>query len=214
MRKVRGCDAGGGFLHALAMNTETLPDDPFALFHRWMEEAEAAEPHDANAMALATTGTSGPSARMVLLKDVSKGGFVFYTNAESRKGEELQAGSAAALLFYWKSLRRQIRIEGPVARVSDEEADAYFASRPRGSQIGAWASLQSRELPARAELDRRTAMFEERFAGGDVPRPEHWYGWRVTPRHFEFWIDRRDRLHERYIYAPAGGGWTKAMLYP
>lgn len=196
------------------MNLDDLPDDPFALFSSWMEEAEAGEPHDANAMALATTGPGGPSVRMVLLKDVSKGGFVFYTNAESRKGEDLVSGSEAALLFYWKSLRRQIRVEGPVTRVSDGEADIYFASRPRGSQIGAWASLQSRPLPDREDLDRRTRTFEEKFAGGDVPRPPHWYGWRVTPRHFEFWIDRRDRLHERYTYAPTGEGWAKGMLYP
>ena len=136
------------------MTSDSLPTDPFRLFDEWMREAEDGEPHDANAMALATTGPSGPSVRMVLLKDVSEGGFVFYTNAESRKGEELKAGSEAALLFYWKSLRRQVRIEGPVTRVSEAESDAYFDSRPRASQIGAWASLQSRPLTERQELEQ------------------------------------------------------------
>ncbi|MBZ6379718.1 pyridoxamine 5'-phosphate oxidase [Pacificimonas flava] len=196
------------------MTSDSLPTDPFRLFDEWMREAEDGEPHDPNAMALATTGPSGPSVRMVLLKDVSEGGFVFYTNAESRKGEELKAGSKAALLFYWKSLRRQIRIEGPVTRVSEAESDAYFDSRPRASQIGAWASLQSRPLTERQELERRVDLIEREYEDAAVPRPPHWFGWRVTPRHFEFWIDRRDRLHERYTFDAAEEGWRRGMLYP
>lgn len=198
--------------------TQAQPDDPFVLFSRWLAEAEAGEPHDANAMALATARADGsPSVRMVLLKDVSDGGFVFYTNAESRKGEELTANPQAALLFHWKSLRRQIRIEGRVHPVKGAEADRYFASRGRGSQIGAWASLQSRPLPSREELERRTADFDKDFGGNAVPRPPHWYGWRLVPDAFEFWVDRRDRLHERYTYRRKSGSdeaWTQGMLYP
>ncbi len=193
-----------------------LPHTPFALFDTWMTEAEAGEPHDANAMALATATTGGtPSVRMVLLKDVSEGGFVFYTNLTSRKGDELAANQAVSLLFYWKSLRRQIRIEGKAQPVTDAEADSYFASRPRGSQIGAWASMQSSKLDDRATLKARVAEYEAKFAGGDVPRPQHWSGWRVMPDRFEYWIDQRSRLHERYIYErDDDGGWATHMLYP
>ena len=208
--------AGCAFYTMLAMDAEQLPGDPFALFSEWLKEAEAGEPHDANAMALATASPGGrASVRMVLLKDVSRGGFVFYTNRESRKGRELTANAEAALLFHWKSLRRQVRIEGAVQPVDAEEADAYFASRPRGAQLGAWASDQSRPLSARAELEERTRAAEKRFAGGDVPRPPHWSGWRLLPDCFEFWVDCRDRLHERYTYEhSSGGGWERGMLFP
>ncbi|MEE4351207.1 MAG: pyridoxamine 5'-phosphate oxidase [Pacificimonas sp.] len=188
--------------------------DPFSLFAAWMAEAEASEPNDPNAMALATAGPAGPSVRMVLLKGISEGGFVFYTNAESRKGGDLAESETAALLFHWKTLRRQIRISGPVAPVSEDESDAYFATRPRGSQIGAWASQQSRPLSGRDELTKRTAMFTEKFAGRDVPRPDHWFGWRVIPDQFEYWIDRDSRMHERYLFTASDGGWTRGQLYP
>ncbi|MGB3721361.1 MAG: pyridoxamine 5'-phosphate oxidase [Pacificimonas sp.] len=193
-----------------------LPDIPFTLFDSWMAEAKAGEPHDANAMALATATAGGaPSVRMVLLKDVSDGGFVFYTNLTSRKGDELAANQSVSLLFYWKSLRRQIRIEGKAQPVSTAEADAYFASRPRGSQIGAWASDQSSALDDRDTLKTRIAEIEAQYDGKTVPRPPHWSGWRVIPERFEYWIDRRSRLHERYIYTPDGkGGWITHMLYP
>ncbi|MEO0501593.1 MAG: pyridoxamine 5'-phosphate oxidase, partial [Pseudomonadota bacterium] len=167
------------------------PDTPFPLFDTWLAEAEAGESHDANAMALATATASGaPSVRMVLLKDVSAGGFVFYTNTESRKGDELAANARVSLLFYWKSLRRQIRIEGRAQAVTAAEADAYFATRPRGSQVGAWASDQSRRLDDRADLTARVAEIERRYEGADVPRPPHWSGWRVLPDRFptrQFW---------------------------
>ncbi|MGB7404620.1 MAG: pyridoxamine 5'-phosphate oxidase [Pacificimonas sp.] len=192
-----------------------LPDDPFALFDGWMAEAEAGEPHDANAMALATATADGaPSVRMVLLKDVSDGGFVFYTNLESRKGGELATNHDVSLLFYWKSLRRQVRIEGRAEPVTPIEADDYFASRARGSQIGAWASMQSHDLDDRQTLEDRVAHFETVYEGKDVPRPAHWSGWRVMPRTIEFWIDRRSRLHERYVYTRADDAWTTGMLYP
>lgn len=192
-----------------------MTDDPFALFDAWYREARTTEPNDSNAMALATVGADGqPSLRMVLLKGYGAEGFTFYTNRESRKAGELETTPRAALLFHWKSLRRQIRIEGTVGRVSDAESDAYFASRSRDSQLGAWASDQSRPLADRATFEDRYEAMRARFDGGDVPRPPHWGGYRVVPEHIEFWIDREHRLHERRVFTRAGDGWTVGMLYP
>ncbi len=192
-----------------------MTDDPLALFDTWFAEARASEPNDPDAMALATADAHGrPSARMVLLKGHGLDGFVFYTNLDSRKGDELAANSNAALLFHWKSIRRQVRIEGPVEKVSDAEADAYFASRSRDSQLGAWASDQSRPLPDRATFE---ALFEDmraKFDGGDVPRPPRWSGFRVIPRAIEFWSDGAHRLHERRLFTRTGETWTEGLLYP
>jgi len=190
-------------------------DDPHALFAAWLAEAEAGEPNDPNAVALATVGADGqPSLRMVLLKGHDRAGFVFYTNGESRKAGELAGNPQAALLFHWKSLRRQVRVEGPVHHVSEAEADAYFASRARASQLGAWASDQSRPLDARETFEARYRAMEARFEGGDVPRPPHWGGWRVRPERIEFWQDRAFRLHERRLFTRAGEGWQEGLLYP
>ena len=195
-------------------------DDPFDLFAAWFAEAEKSEPNDANAMTLATATAAGvPSARMVLLKGVdgpgsADRGFVFYTNLESRKGGELQANPHAALCFHWKSLRRQIRIEGGVGPVSDAEADSYYHSRPRGSQIGAWASAQSRPLSGRGELIKAVAKVTARYPIGEIPRPPHWSGFRLVPRRIEFWRDRQFRLHDRLVYAAEGSGWRTERLYP
>ena len=189
--------------------------DPFALFDAWFAEAQASEPNDPNAMALATADARGRiGVRMVLLKGHDPRGFVFYTNLESRKGGDLAANAQAALLFHWKSLRRQIRIEGPVAPVSDAEADAYFATRPRESQLGAWASDQSRPLDARATFEARLAEAAARFEGGAVPRPPHWSGFRVAPERIEFWQDRDYRLHERRLFTKADDGWREGLLFP
>jgi len=192
-----------------------MPTDPFALFDTWYAAARESELNDSNAMALATVAADGrPSSRMVLLKGHGPDGFVFYTNRESRKAGEIAANPNVALLFHWKSLRRQIRIEGPLAQATDAESDAYFASRSRDSQLGAWASDQSRPLADRATFEARFAAMEQRFAGGDVPRPPHWGGYRVTPTAIEFWQDRAHRLHERRVFARDGDAWSEGMLYP
>jgi pyridoxamine 5'-phosphate oxidase len=189
--------------------------DPIALFAKWLEEAGRAEPNDPNAMTLATVDAEGmPDARMVLLKGVDDAGFTFFTNFESAKGRELAANPRAALVFHWKSLRRQVRVRGLIAPVSEAEADAYHASRARSSQIGAWASDQSRELPDRLALERRIAEFGPKFGVGPVPRPPHWSGYRLTPRSIEFWRDRRFRLHERLQFDRQGADWTVRRLYP
>ena len=190
-------------------------DDPHALFEAWLAEARASEPNDPEAMALATTAPDGlPSARMVLLKGHDRRGFVFYTNLDSRKGEELGANPRAALLFHWKSLRRQVRIEGPTEPVSPEEADAYFATRARDSQLGAWASDQSRPLDSRATFEARYHAIRDRFDGNAVPRPDRWAGYRVIPERMEFWTSRPHRLHERRLFVKAGERWSESLLYP
>jgi pyridoxamine 5'-phosphate oxidase len=192
-----------------------MVQDPFALFEAWMGEASASEPNDPNAMTLATTTPDGvPSARIVLLKGVDARGFVFFTNRESRKGEELAANPRAALLFHWKSLGRQVRVEGAVEPVTDAESDAYFATRARISRLGAHASDQSRPLGARAELERRVAELEARFPGDDIPRPGHWGGYRVLPARMEFWQNMPYRLHDRLVFTRDGGGWATERLYP
>lgn len=193
-----------------------MADDPFQLFDEWFAKAQAAEPNDPNAMAVASVGADGqPSLRMVLLKGHGRDGFTFFTNFESRKGGEMLAHRPVALLFHWKSLRRQIRIEGSASPVSDEEADAYFASRPRDSQIGAWASQQSRPLASRAQFLKDIAAVGARYLGREVPRPPHWSGFRVVPQRFEYWQDKPFRLHERTVFTPAAdGGWDRGLLYP
>lgn len=189
--------------------------DPFALFDAWYADATAAEPNDPNAMALATADATGrPSVRMVLLKGHGPDGFVFYTNREGRKAADLAANPQAALLFHWKSLRRQVRIEGPVSLATQAESDAYFASRSRDSQLGAWASDQSRPLDARSTFEARVTDAARRFDGQPVPRPPHWGGYRVAPERIEFWRDREARLHERRLFTRVDGGWTEGLLYP
>jgi pyridoxamine 5'-phosphate oxidase len=195
---------------------EPSQTDPFAWFDRWMAEAAASEPSDPNAMTLATATPNGvPSARIVLLRGQDARGFVFYTNTESRKGEELAVNPRAALLFHWKSLQRQIRIEGVTEPVTAAEADAYFETRARISRLGAWASDQSRPLATRAELERRLAEQEARFPGDSVPRPPHWSGYRVIPERFEFWQDMPYRLHDRTVFVRRpDGGWDTGKLFP
>ena len=193
-----------------------LPEnDPLALFSEWLAEAGKKEPNDANAVTVSTVDGDGmPDSRMVLLKDFDARGFVFYTNTQSGKGVELNANPKAALLFHWKSLRRQVRIRGAVEPVSEAEADVYFASRARHSQLGAWASEQSRPLPDRLALEKRVAEMGLKFGFSKVPRPPHWSGYRVVPQVIEFWRDRPFRLHERLVYDRVGEGWATKRLYP
>ncbi len=190
--------------------------DPYVLFEEWMAEAARSEPNDPNAMCLATTTPDGfPSARMVLLKGRDARGFVFYTNLESRKGGELRDNPRAALCFHWKTLQRSVRVEGEVERVSDAEADEYYASRARGSRIGAWASRQSRPLEGRWALEKAVAEQTLRFGVGEIPRPPHWSGFRVLPRRIEFWRDMPFRLHERRVFhRDDGAPWREEALYP
>lgn len=200
----------------------TAAGDPLVLFEAWFKEAETHESSDANAMALATASPDGvPNVRMVLLKGLDAPGsrdrgFVFYTNLESPKGRELLANPRAALLFHWKSLRRQVRVRGPVTVVSDEDADAYFASRPRGSRLGAWASQQSRPLEGRLALEKALALYTARYAAGAIPRPPYWSGFRLTPLELEFWHDRPYRLHDRvrFTRAAPSEAWARTQLYP
>ncbi len=190
--------------------------EPFRLFAQWLDDASGSEINDANGVALATVDTDGmPDVRMVLLKGFDEQGFVFYTNFESAKGREILATMKAAMCFHWKSLRRQVRIRGPVEIVSDAEAEAYYATRPRGSRIGAWASKQSRPLESRFALEKAVAEYTARYAIGDIPRPKHWSGFRIVPQQIEFWHDRPFRLHDRVVFSrTSDGGWDKKRLYP
>ena len=195
----------------------TEADEPFRLFDHWLKDAAASEPRDPTAMTLATVDAEGmPNARMVLLKGVDKNGFVFYTNMESQKGRELDRDARAALVFHWKSLNRQIRIRGPVEKVTIAEADAYFATRPKGAQIGAWASQQSRPLESRLAFEKSVAVYGAKYALGAVPRPQYWSGYRVLPLVMEFWHDRPFRLHDRIEFRreTTSGSWVKTRLYP
>lgn len=190
-------------------------EDPLALFAEWFELARKKEPNEANAMALATVDAGGlPNVRMVLLKDIDAAGLAFFTHLESAKGRELAANPKAALCFHWKSIRRSVRFRGSVAPVSKEEADAYFATRARGAQIGAWASDQSRPMEGRFALEKAVAREAARFGLGQVPRPDHWSGFRLTPVEIEFWVNRPFRLHDRLQFKRAGAGWTTARLFP
>jgi pyridoxamine 5'-phosphate oxidase len=193
------------------------PDDPFALFGRWMAEAEKSEPNDPNAMAVATADAAGhPNIRMVLLKGFDKDGFVFYSNKESAKGSEIFAHPHVALCFHWKSLKRQVRVRGPVTEVEAAEADAYFASRPKDSQIGAWASAQSRPMESRFHFEKEIAKYAAQYALSKVPRPAYWTGFRVAPLEIEFWRDKPFRLHDRLVYrrADAATPWSTQRLFP
>ena len=189
--------------------------DPIAQFGIWFHEAVEAEPNNPNAMTLATVSADGrPSTRMVLLKDHDAQGFVFYTNFNSQKGQELLANPNASLCFHWKSLGKQVRIEGPAGRVPDSEADAYYASRPRGSRIGAWASEQSQPVASRDVLEARVADLMAKFGADSIPRPPHWSGFRVVPDRIEFWTDRPDRLHDRQVFVRTADGWSEQRLQP
>ena len=202
------------YMHA-ALSEKDAPADPLEFFDRWFADAARAEVRDANAMTLATADATGaPSARIVLLKGVDERGFVFHTDYRSRKAAELEANPRAALVFYWPELERQVRITGPASRVSRPESEQYFATRPRGSRISAWASEQSRVIPARSTLDAAVAEAEERFAQADVPAPPHWGGYRVAPVTVEFWQGRSNRLHDRLRYLKHGDGWRVERLAP
>ena len=202
-------------MDALTTDEFTEASEPLALFEAWLAEATASEPNDPNAMALATVDADGmPDVRMVLLKGADERGFVFYTNTESAKGRELEACPKAALVLHWKSLRRQVRVRGTVTRVSDAEADAYYASRPRHSRIGAWASRQSRPLESRFALEKAVALVSAKHAIGEVPRPPHWTGFRIAPVQMEFWRDGAFRLHDRVQFLRDGDGWARTRLYP
>lgn len=193
----------------------TEHSDPYALFGEWLADAESSEINDPNAMSVASVDANGmPDVRVLLLKGFDRDGFVFYTNFESEKGRQLLGQPRTALCFHWKSLGRQVRIRGTLAPVSDAEADEYYASRPRGSRIGAWASQQSRPLPDRATLEKAVADYEAKFEGEEPPRPDHWSGFRVTPVQMEFWHDRPFRLHDRVRFDREGGDWRKTRLYP
>ncbi len=195
--------------------TVTTSENPIGLFKDWLADAERSEPNNPNAMTLATVTPDGAaSARMILLKGVDERGFTFYTNLGSRKAEQLSVNPRAALCFYWKSLKRQVHVEGTVERVDDAEADAYFATRPRGAQIGAWASKQSRPMEGRFRLEARVAKYTAKFHVGTVPRPDFWSGFRVVPERIEFWREQPFRLHDRVVYHRDGGGWRKERLYP
>lgn len=194
---------------------DTADRDPVVFFQQWFKEAQAVGVREPNAMTLATVGADGqPAARIVLLKGVDDRGFVFYTNYESRKGDDLTAHPRAALVFWWETMERQVRIEGTVEKVTAKVSDAYFASRPRGSRLGAWASDQSRVVDDRAELEARLDEVEEQYDDGHIPRPPHWGGYRVLPTRFEFWQGRPNRLHDRLEYVPANGSWTIRRLAP
>ena len=199
------------------MNFQSPPDNPITVFAEWLSEAEKTELNDPNAMSVATVDSFGmPNVRVVLLKGVSDEGFVFYTNLESAKSQELSSSGKAALCFHWKSLNRQVRVRGDVEQVSDDEADQYYASRARGSQIGAWASQQSTPLSDRETLEARVKKFEEKFADQDVPRPAHWSGWLIKPQQIEFWQDGEFRLHDRIVYRRDGEmlDWATTRLFP
>jgi pyridoxamine 5'-phosphate oxidase len=204
-------------LNALNSSDFTKADDPFALFRRWFAEAAEKEINDPDAITLATVDSSGmPDARAMLCKQVDERGFVFYTNGQSVKGGEIAANPKAAILYHWKSLRRQVRARGPLTRISDAESDAYFATRPRVSRIGAWASQQSEPLESRAKLEQAVAELTVKFGDGDIPRPPHWGGFRLTPLQIEFWHDGQYRLHDRVVFTRAreGDPWRRERLYP